>query len=74
MACLVGACFVAAGMIVPTTTQLLDELTRELIQFQERFGAGREGKVYAASRVEARERRTRGAPITGGGGGDTDMF
>jgi hypothetical protein len=42
----------------PTTTQLLDELTRELIQFQERFGAGREGKVYR-ERTD-RERRTRG--------------
>ena len=56
----------------PTTTQLLDELTRELIQFQERFGAGREGKVYASNRAETRERRTRNAaPI---GGLDPDMF
>jgi hypothetical protein len=56
----------------PTTTQLLDELTRELIQFQERFGAGREGKVYATNRAETRERRTRNAaPV---GGLDPDMF
>lgn len=56
----------------PTTTQLLDELTRELIQFQERFGAGREGKVYPSNRAETRERRTRNvAPI---GGPDPDMF
>ncbi|KAF8320708.1 hypothetical protein DL93DRAFT_1726052 [Clavulina sp. PMI_390] len=50
---------------LPTTTQLLDELTRELIQFQEQFGAGREGKVYVTGRVEARERRTRAAAPTG---------
>lgn len=62
-----------ATFTLPTTTQLLDELTRELIQFQERFGAGREGKVYSANRSEARERRTRGAPVAGGGA-DSDMF
>ena len=56
----------------PTTTQLLDELTRELIRFQERFGAGREGKVYPSNRAETRERRTRNAaPL---GGPDPDMF
>jgi len=43
----------------PTTMQLLDQLTRDLIEFQERFGAGREGKVYR-DRTE-RERRTRAA-------------
>jgi len=42
-----------------TTTQLLDELTRELIQFQERFGAGKEGQKLYRERSE-RERRTRG--------------
>lgn len=59
-----------------TTTQLLDELTRELIQFQERFGAGREGKVYRSDRAEARERRTRGpaAAVSGGGGGADEGF
>jgi len=43
----------------PTTMQLLDQLTRDLIEFQERFGAGREGKVYR-DRTD-RERRTRAA-------------
>lgn len=42
-----------------TTAQLLDELTRELIQFQERFGAGKEGQKLYRERSE-RERRTRG--------------
>lgn len=64
----------ATSPSVPTTTQLLDELTRELIQFQERFGAGREGKVYTASRVEARERRSRAAPAMAVGGAEADMF
>lgn len=44
-----------------STTQLLDELTRELIQFQERFGAAKEGKVYR-DRTD-RERRTRGSGV-----------
>ncbi|KAF8342056.1 uncharacterized protein EI90DRAFT_3285224 [Cantharellus anzutake] len=49
----------------PTAMQLLDQLTRDLIDFQERFGAGREGKVYR-DRTE-RERRTRAAV-------DVDIF
>lgn len=50
-----------------STTQLLDELTRELIQFQERFGAAKDGKVYR-DRTE-RERRTRGGGGTSQGDG-----
>jgi hypothetical protein len=50
-----------------TTTQLLDSLTRELIQFQEKFGAGKElgvHKVYRASRNAGRS--TRAATMAGG--------
>jgi hypothetical protein len=43
----------------PSTNQLLDEITRDLIQFQERFGAAREAKVFR-ERTETRERRARG--------------
>ena len=42
-----------------TTAQLLASLTQDLINFQEKFGAGPGGKLYR-ERVE-RERRPRGA-------------